>query len=428
VPNLADFNLQGFGDRMDPVAERPFLVIGRAFGDQAVLWGTGPRVVLLYPGYDPAWLDDLARALAEDPPRVVTPACRSGRLVADLLDDEIALARLREALGPPTTVRLECFGSTPEIYMLAAAVEAAGHQILLDVPPSRQSWLTGVLDSKVPLPELTDLPELAIPPTWTAWTWGQLQGIVKQLAARGQPVFVKAPHGVGGAGCLRIEPSGVESSLVAMAGDPFFRNFPVVVQEAAALDADGCMRGVDFCVTDEGFDQTIVSLDPGGGVQYATLGDGGKVLPSPAAVELTKRAARAIGKLACGLGYRGWMGVDLLPGADGRLYLIEINARRTGSMHAAGLLSRSTGERAVACSRDVVAVGAGPLTYEAVRDVFRAAWDRGLAVYPTTVRGLGRPTPLAGLVAAGPDMATAAGSLDEVVHAVRQRAGAVAAG
>jgi hypothetical protein len=114
----------------------------------------------------------------------------------------------------------------------------------------------------------------------------------------------------------------------------------------------------------------------------------------------------------------------MLPGADGELYLIEVNARRTGGMHGVGLL---TGHRwddsAVSASRDAAAPDvAGPLHYRDVRPAFESAWRSGGMVYPSTVRGLSRPAPLLGVVAIAADADAASRTVDDLVDAIARPA------
>jgi hypothetical protein len=424
VPNLADFNLRGLDAQLDPIAERRFHTIGSAYGDQAVFWSAGPRIVVLHPGHEPDWLDDLSRVLHEPPPLIVAPPARTGRLLADLLASDRALAHLLDALGAPRQVRLMCFGATPEIYALAATVRARDHDVVLDVPPEDRYWTTTYLDSKLCCADLaTALPGVRVPPGWTVSSWRELRGVVDVVLDRGLTALVKAPYGVGRAGCLTIDAEHADRFWPAIGEDPFFRTFPMLVQERVEVASASEMSGIDVCITDNGVDRTVTSIERRDGAQCCTLGPATRLLPTGVA-EAVAQAGGHITAAARAIGYRGWLGADLLPGADGALYLIELNARRTGGMHAVGLLTRcGRYETAVSSSRDAAAPGtAGPLSYVDIRPVFERAWRSGEAVYPSTVRGLSRTVPLLGVAAVADDADAAGRLVDGVVDAIAQPA------
>jgi hypothetical protein len=92
-------------------------------------------------------------------------------------------------------------------------------------------------------------------------------------------------------------------------------------------------------------------------------------------------------------------------------------------MHAVGLLARCGAEAAVSSSRDAVAVDR-PVSYLDVQAAFAAAWSAGARVYPSTVRGLSRPTPLLGVVGLAGDADTAGRLVDRVVEAIADPAAA----
>ncbi|MGE5830065.1 MAG: hypothetical protein ACM30G_17145 [Micromonosporaceae bacterium] len=53
-----------------------------------------------------------------------------------------------------------------------------------------------------------------------------------------------------------------------------------------------------------------------------------------------------------------------------------------------------------------------------VQAAFRSAWQAGQRVYPSTVRGLSRPTPLLGVVALAEDADAAGRLVDRVVETI----------
>lgn len=422
VPNLGEFNLGRFSGEVSPREAIDFHKIGETYGDQGFLWSMRERVLVLPGEVDQGWLADLSGALGQPVPDVITPRPRTRALIGDLLADGQSMAALGRALGPPRSIRLLCWGASSEVYLLRAAVAALGHEVALEVPPQHSYWTVGYLDSKLSCLDLpTSLPGLRIPRTWTVGLRSELQGAVGHLLATAGQAFVKSPRGVGNEGIYHVSawrPGGKPPSQADEGGlaglweeldaSPFFRSYPLLVQEAVITGPGIDTLSVDFNVGQEQSREqesaVITSVTGEDGCQFMTLGRGAGLLPAALADEARETAGR-VAAWAARLGYLGWLGIDFLTGRDGRLYLLELNARRTGGIHAAALLGRRPDcASAVACVADDMPVaGTGPVSYSEVRETFRAAWARGDEIYPSTVRGLGRSRPTIGIVAVGPD-------------------------
>ena len=158
-----------------------------------------------------------------------------------------------------------------------------------------------------------------------------------------------------------------------------------------------------------------------GGSQLLTLGQP-PLLPDPRIEGRMREIGSQVGLAANSWGFRGWLGVDFITARDGQLYLIEINARRTGGMHAIGLLSGGRyPDAAVAFSQEALRIPlAEPLAYADVRPAFRHMWDAGARVYPTTVRGVTRAQPLMGIVALGASASDARNLARRLVRRLRR--------
>ena len=90
-------------------------------------------------------------------------------------------------------------------------------------------------------------------------------------------------------------------------------------------------------------------------------------------------------------------------GADDNLYVTEINARRSGSLHAGGLLRMWGAEKDLTLSAHfMMPVVEGTSYAEHLRPVFQRLWQRGVRAYPTSVRGLAWPDPIIAVIAAAP--------------------------
>lgn len=422
VPNLGEYNLSRLGTSLGPLATRDSHQIGERYADQGILWSTRDRVLALPAGVDLHWLADLSAALGDPVPAIVTPAGRSGALTGDLLADGKAMGELATALGRPRRVELLCWGASRELYGLAAAVASLGHEVVTEMPAREHYWTSGYLDSKLSCLDLrTVLPDLRVPRSWTVAGPAELQGAVGHLLATAGQAFVKSPCGVGGEGIYRVSARDDDQAGLwsAVEESPFFGSYPLLVQEVIATRPELDTPSVDLLIGPHGVTAAITSVIAVAGRQLMTLGRGTGLLPA-ALEDQAHESARRIAAWAAGLGYSGWLGVDFLVGRDGSLYLLELNARRTGGVHAAALLERREDkETAVACVDDDVALpGHGPVSYSAVRGPLLAAWGEGEQVYASTVRGLRRQRSTLGLVALGADAGQAQDLLDRTSAAM----------
>lgn len=423
IPNLADFNLRHLASALDPAATRAFLTIGKAFGDQAVFWSVEPQVLVLHRGLDQLWFTDVLAELRHGVPPVIMPPDRTGQLVPDLLADGESLARLRSCLDRRRHVRLLSWGATPALYSLIALVRSWGHEVEPDVPLESGYWTSQYLDSKMSCSDLAgQLPGVRTPRTWTVTSWPELRGVLDVLRSARRKAVVKSIHGVGGEGCVVVSggAGSRERFWRAARYSPFFRTFPIVVQEYIPAQHAGSVA-VDMLIQSNGIQQTVISMAGAGGSQLLTLGQP-PLLPDPRIEGRMREIGSQVGLAANSWGFRGWLGVDFITARDGQLYLIEINARRTGGMHAIGLLSGGRyPDAAVAFSQEALRIPlAEPLAYADVRPAFRHMWDAGARVYPTTVRGVTRAQPLMGIVALGASASDARNLARRLVRRLRR--------
>ncbi|GAA2869018.1 hypothetical protein Acy02nite_40800 [Actinoplanes cyaneus] len=428
VPNIAEFNLRNTGAQLGPVTRRVAVERADHVTDCAALWSTGDRVLVLPAGADPDWFADLHQALRLTPPPVVSPDARTGLLVRDLLHDGHALARLRDLLAGRGPVRLLSWGATPEIYQLAAALTGWGLTVELDGLGEAGYWTSLYLDAKPSCLDLArEIPGVRVPRGLTVSNLPELRGAVELMLRRHRHVIVRGAYGVSGEGSSVIRFGGgraLDAFWLDLQRDDFLRGYPLLVQEYVRhAPGVGC-PAVDLCVADEGVTEAVPTAMTVEGSRFRSVVIGPGSLP-PVEGERTMRVALAIGEAAHALGYRGWMAIDFVLGADGELYVTEINARRSGAMHGIALLrhlAATTGrEGLTAAAHDTASVDPG-LSYAGdVRPVFRRLWERDVAVYPVATRGLRAASPVLGVLVAAPTAKEAEATVTETVAAFSRR-------
>jgi hypothetical protein len=392
--------------------ERDGLVayVGTSEAEHAVFWSVEPRVLVLPHGYDRLWFSDVHRALGIEEPPAVAPRRSTGLLVPDLLKDGAAQDELRTHLRGYDRVELLVTGPTPETYLLAEIVRGWGFPVGIDHLPEDLYWASVYLDSKISCMDLArELPGINVAPGMTFCNWTELHGGLRAMLDRYGTVVARTLYGVSGAGTAVIPdtPGSVESFTAAAVKDSFFA-FPILVQQFIPhADGVGC-PAADILIGEDGVENIVLcALTVKNGHVFRSVDVGDGALP-PVWGERVRQVSRELGTAAHRLGYRGWMCVDCVAGTDDKLYVTEINARRSGSMHACMLLKNWDAERDLTLSAHFVVEVPSWITYaEHLRPIFQRLWDDGVRAYPTSVRGLSWDDSLIAVIAAAPTAAEA---------------------
>ncbi|WP_025616726.1 hypothetical protein [Salinispora cortesiana] len=427
IPNSAEYHLRNPALKLTgEERERVVRFSGTYECEHSVFWSADPRVLILPSGWNRQWFDDIHQVLDLAPPPVVSPAMRSGLLVEDLLHDGEAQQALREHLAGYGMVRLEIVGPTPETYLLAALVRGWGHTVELDSVSDENFWASLYLDSKVSCLDLArQLPEIRVAPGLVVGNWVELRGALKSMTARYGRVIARTLFGVAGDGSavVRDEPGDVDRFLDNAARDSFFA-FPILIQQFVEhAPGVGC-PAADILVGENGVEDVVLcalTVEHGYSFRSVDVGDG--ALPEVWG-ERVRRVAHELGEAARAMGYYGWMCVDCVAGADDRLYVTEINARRSGSLHAGGLLRLWDAEKDLTLSAHFMLPIAEGTTYEDhIRPVFQRLWEAGVRAYPTSVRAVGWDDPIVAVIAAAPTAAEAQKVVAEIRDGIHARSG-----
>jgi predicted ATP-grasp superfamily ATP-dependent carboligase len=217
-----------------------------------------------------------------------------------------------------------------------------------------------------------------------------------------------------GAGVTTADPERLAALYDAIAGDSFF-SYPLMVQKfVEPPEGVGC-PAADVFVDEHGATEIVpCSIDVSGGHSFEYVNVGPDALP-PVWEQRLAGVSRDVAVAASRLGYRGWLSVDCVAGADDVLYVTEINARRSGSLHAVGLLKLWDAELTIS-AHFTVGVPKGLSYQDDVRPVFENLWASGVRACPTTIRGLGWDEPVLAVVAAAPSAAEA----EQIVEGIRK--------
>ncbi|MEO6701172.1 MAG: hypothetical protein ABI140_11905 [Jatrophihabitantaceae bacterium] len=420
IPNEVEYLLRDSTLRLSS-ADREGLIQfnGRYEADHSLFWRAGPRVLLLPAGYDPLWFADLHRALGLDEPPVVSPAPRSGLMVDDLFRDGAAQAELREQVSGYQTVQLIYHGATTDMYRLAEIIRSWGPQVEIDGVSEQGYWSSLYLDNKMSVLDLAkDVASVNAAPVLTVNTPEELHGAVDAMLALHHKVIVRSMLGYAGLGAAvtTAAPDRLAALYDSIASDSYF-NYPLMIQKFIEPPPGVGCPAADVLVDERGA-RTIVpcSMKVSGGHNFDYVNVGPDALP-PAWEQRLAQVSRDVGTAVSRLGFRGWLSVDCVAGIDERLYVTEINARRSGSLHAVGLLELWGADAGLTISAHFT-IGVPPgLSYrDDIRPVFDKLWAAGVRAYPSTVRGLGWDQPMLAVIAA----AATAVEAEQIVEGIRQ--------
>lgn len=423
IPNMAEYFLRNPALTLTGEERARAVRFGGTYeSEHSAFWTQEDRVLMLPEGYDPLWFADMHEVLGLTPPPVVSPRARSGLLVADLLSDGDAQALLRGHLTGADTVRVFTFGPTPDVYRLRETMRGWGLQVELDCVDEEAYWASLYLDSKIsPLDLARRLPEVRVADGMTVSNPEELEGALAVMLQRHGTAIVRCLHGVAGDGTavVRAGENAVADFMTTFESDSFFV-FPLLVQRFVEHHREVGCPAVDLYVDDDGVrDIVLCALTVEDGHLFRSVNIGPGALPAVWAQRVTA-LAHELGNAARELGYRGWMCVDCVAGADEKIYVTEINARRSGSM-LGGQLLRMWGaqDRWTLSAHFMMPVPPGTSYERDIRPIFQELWKEGAQVYPTTVRGIAWPEPIMAVLAAGETAAEAEKLVERVYARVR---------
>lgn len=425
IPNEVEYLLRDSSLRLSSAARDDLVRFnGRYESDHVVFWRHQRRVLVLTAGHDPRWLADVHRALGLRVPAVVSPVSRSGLLVEDLFRDAAAQADLRRRVAGYGTVRLVYHGATLGIYQLAEVIRSWGHAVCLDGVGEQDYWSSLYLDNKLSVLDLAkDVASVHAPPVLTVNTPQELPGAVDAMIAIHGKVIVRSLLGYAGLGAAvaTAEPERLAALYASIDADSYF-TYPMLVQKFIEhADGVGC-PAADVLVDSDGAARIVpCSIKVANGHNFEYVNVGPDALP-PVWTERLAEVSRDVAAAVSRLGFRGWLSVDCVAGRDERLYVTEINARRSGSLHAVGLLELWGADAGLTVSAHfTLQVPAGLSYADDVRPVFAELWAAGVRAYPSTVRGLGWDEPMLAVIAAAGTAAEAEQIVEGIGKALTSR-------
>jgi len=304
-------------------------------GNRALLWLGDPKLVVMSA---PAPHLAQLRQAGYQGTRCVHPDSPSPSLCRDVAREPGLLRQVVQYAAPGRRLQLVPYATTVEFFELVERLRRDhGLEVLLPESPSPDGlWLRDYLDTKAGFRHLVGswLEDGLLPEGFVCQDAAEAERALTWLTRHGHPAIVKASRGNGGFGHTLFDGGGPEVRQ-RLEGNAFFRDDLLIVEERI-VSPDQVFPAIEMFVPPSGSGQPRVTH------VCTELFLNGKVTGQIVTPELALAPWRAslddIGRrLAAKLqamGYVGIFDVDAVVDSDGRLYLLEMNTRRSAGTHA----------------------------------------------------------------------------------------------
>jgi hypothetical protein len=310
------------------------------FGDRALFWLGDPKLVFVTSPVLHA--EYLAQHLGYPGTHYLCPTVPSPSLSYDILGEERLVAQMVEYAGRQRTVQLVPYATTRAFLQLAQALQREhGLTVLLPESPALEHlWVRDYVDTKAGFRDLAGscLPNAAglLPQAFVCRDVPQATEVAHWFGRRGHACVVKADGGEGGLGHTVLAPQQAMAPgdvLPLLQANPFLRDDLIIVEELIPSPAL-LSPSLEFLVPAQGRPEITYLSNQ----LFRDFGDFRGVLLSreleaepwyPLLAESGLLLARHLQEL----GYVGHFDLDAVVDGQGRLFLLEVNSRRTGGTH-----------------------------------------------------------------------------------------------
>jgi hypothetical protein len=332
-----------FLNRAEDENARVHLIKGEQYrGDRALVWFGDPKLVFV--SFPIPHAQHLFESMGYRNTRYLAPDAPTSWLSLDILREQAMLDAILDYAGVGRTIQLIPYATTPEFLQLVEHLRNnCGLTVLLPETPAPEAvWTRDYIDSKVGYRVLVSrwLPnaEELLPDGIACHTAALAADVAYWYIANGRSCLVKADNGENGIGNKIMSPGDYPSSqavLQAIKEYPFLDDKWITVEELIPA-SKVVSPSLEVYVPPVGAGEPYITYLSD--QVFLDFGDFCGVLVSR---ELNERSWAAplaesgmvIGRRLQEMGYVGLFDLDCVVDDNERVFLLEVNPRRTGGTH-----------------------------------------------------------------------------------------------
>jgi len=340
VPTIAIYNnLEAFFRFLQRSNENTVLEKRTYRGDRGIFW-LGPEKLLITTKRipDASYVCDQWGYFGTT---IHTPRNVTYHLSLDILHDPDLLQEIVQYAGPKKTLQLVPYSATPEFYTLVNYLRVElGLEITLPESPLQSNlWIRDYMDTKTGfrslIPEWIQEEEI-IPPGFICRDIDEAAYAVDWFRQQGLGSVVKADRGESGIGHLIFQESvfSLDDILLKLHADPYLNTDLIIVDQFIPSEQQ-LSPSLELFVPANGQPPRITYLSS---QLFSVFGQFAGVLISRELMQANwygrlERYGLRIAQKLQKMGYIGHFDIDTIVDDRGRLYLLEINTRRTGGTY-----------------------------------------------------------------------------------------------
>ncbi len=351
VGNFAEAHIDFLGRCADTL-ERTELILGETYhADRILLWAGDPKLVIV--SYEIAHADLICQRLNYLSTIHVCPQNPTHYLSKDILREAHLMKQISNYAGENRVVQIIPYATTPEFLELADVLR---YEYGLDVrlpesPELKDFWIRDYIDTKngyriLASTWLSDVEDF-IPFGVTCYDFEHATRVAEWFNSRGETCLLKPDTGESGIGAIIVNPVRKDMDAQKRFEKTSYFGDELIVVERYIPSSQQISPSLEIKVPHLGEGKPEVTYVS----QQIFLGFGDfcgiqinkKLYESVWYPKLESRGLLIANKLQ-EIGYVGHFDLDCVLGDDGRLYILELNARRTGGTHVHEFASHFYGD------------------------------------------------------------------------------------
>ena len=342
ISNFAEAHIDFLG-RSNDLSERDDLINSEDYhGDRVILWAGDPKLVIAnYPIAHASFNND---RLGFSGTLHTAPQNPSHYLCLDILREEHLLQSIIQYAGAERVVQIIPYATTKEFLQLVDVLRSEHKlQVLLpESPESEYFWLRDYIDTKAGFRTLASFwlsdANRFLPFGMICETLRQAAVIAHWFSGRGESCVIKTDTGESGIGTMIVSPEmklSVEEIFSQLQNTPFYSSELIVVEKfvpsekriSPSIEVKVPRLGTGDPQITYVSTQLFLKFGDFCGIQIDR-----EIYKEPWCADL-ERCALELARNLQGMGYVGHFDMDCIVSDDNEVFLLEINARRTGGTH-----------------------------------------------------------------------------------------------